>query len=104
MAVVTKHYIGEVGTEILVNCGRDITAATVTKLRMSKPDGTVVELDASKHRKGTEPAGETWYLQYITLAATFSVSGEYEVQSKVTMGTWSGLGETAKFIVYEQFS
>ena len=33
---MTRHYIGEIGTEIIVDIGVDITGATPTKLKVKK--------------------------------------------------------------------
>ncbi len=44
---MSKHYPGETGTEIRVNCGVDISAATATYIYCKKPTGTVVTWPAT---------------------------------------------------------
>lgn len=94
--MTSKYYVGDTGTEILVDCGSTITGATNTKLKVKKPDGTTVEWTATID--GTD------YLKYTTLSADFSVAGTYFLQASLTLGGWSGLGETAQFVIYDPYT
>lgn len=88
-----RHYIGEVGTEIIVDCGVDITGATNTKLKIKKPDGTEVEWVAIVYNSN--------YLKYISIAGDFNIAGDYYLNSYIeTTGGWDGHGETAIFRIY----
>jgi len=87
-----KCYQGDVGTIILVDCGCELTDATVHVLMVRKPDGTVVSWDAVVYNKQ--------YLKYVVQDGDFDQVGVFYLQSKVTLGNWSGLGETATFRVY----
>jgi hypothetical protein len=93
-----KHYVGEVGTELVVKCGRDLTGAASLKLSVKRPDGSVVEWTGERafQRKDS--------IRYITKRGDFNVAGEYELQSKVDLNGWEGKGKTAKFLIYEQFA
>jgi hypothetical protein len=91
-----RHYVGNIGTEILVNCGSEITGATNLKLKVKKPDGTEVEWTAAID--GTD------HLKYTTLAADFSVAGTYFLQASLTLGGWSGLGKTAQFEIHDPYT
>lgn len=90
-----KHYVGEVGTDVIVDCGCDITGATSTKLKVKKPDDTTVEWDATIYNSN--------YLKYTTEAADFDQAGLCKLQSSLTLSGWTGLGETVNFIIYEAY-
>jgi len=90
-----KHYINEVDTDIVVDCGCDISAATDTVLKVKKPDGTEVEWAASIY--------DTNYLKYTAQAGDLSPAGRYLLQSSLVLAGWTGRGETASFIIYEHF-
>jgi len=91
----SKVYKGDVGTEVLVDCGCVITGATVKKLKVKQPDGTLKEWVAEI--EGTN------FLKYITVDTDFTQDGTYYLQAYVelTSGKWSG--ETAAFTVYKEF-
>lgn len=91
MSEESKMYKGDVGTEILVDCGTDITAATVKKLKVKRPDNSEIEWEASVDKKK--------YLRYIVQAGDFDSSGKYFLQAYIEMpsGKWSG--ETASFVI-----
>jgi hypothetical protein len=54
---VGKHYIGDIGTIITVDCGTTISGATNTKLKVKKPD--VYYLQSSLTISGWTGLGET---------------------------------------------
>lgn len=91
-----KHYVGEINTEIRVDCGRDVSTASVRKLFLRKPDGTVVELVPSVYNKR--------YLRYFTTESTFDMPGEYQLQSYIELSDWKGRGETAFFVIFENYA
>lgn len=91
-----KLYKGDVGTEVLVDCGCDLTGATVTRLKVEKPDGTVIEWTAAIHQNN--------YLKYVTVAGDFDQSGEYKLQAYVKLPDWEGHGETTRFRIYNEFA
>jgi hypothetical protein len=91
-----KYYVGDIGTDIIVDCGTEITGATNTKLKVQKPDGTTAEWVASID--GTDN------LKYTIIAGDFNVAGTYFLQASLSLGGWTGLGDTAKFIVHEPYS
>lgn len=90
-----KHYKGEVGTEILVDCGCVITGASDITLKIKKPDGTKVDWDAI--------IDGTNFLKHTTIASDFSLPGKYYLQASLTISSWAGLGETTTFIIYSSF-
>lgn len=90
-----KHYVSEIGTDIVVDCGCTITGASPTKLKVKKPDNTEEEWDASI--EGTDS------LKHTTEAGDFDQAGKYRLQASLTLGSWIGLGETVTFVIYEAY-
>lgn len=93
--MTNKHYVGDVGTEITVDCGTTITEATGTKLKVKKPDGTAVEWTATV--SGTDD------LKYTTISGDFDQDGVYYLQASLTISGWTGLGETANFTIHSPY-
>ena len=89
-----KHYVGEIGTDIIVDCGAVITGATETKIKVRKPDETEIEWTAN--------IDGTNFLKYTTKADDFDLAGTYYLQASLTLSGWTGLGETALFVIDEK--
>ena len=84
-----KHYIDEQGTEIIVDCGCDISGSTNLVLKIKKPDSTKVSW--------TPEIFNTNYLRYVVKDGDFNLAGTYYLQASLSTGIWIGLGETATF-------
>ena len=96
-----KYYQNDVGTEIEVNVGSDVSTATVYRLRVKKPSGEIVTWDATLGAAGVN--GITT-LTYITVAGDWNEAGWYKLHSYVEMpaGTWRG--DLTKFEVHAEFT
>lgn len=90
-----KYYVGDVGTDVIVDCGCNIIGATTTELLVKKPDNTEVVWVASI--SGTD------FLKYTIVVDDFSLSGKYLLQASLILPGWSGRGETVSFNVYDHF-
>lgn len=90
-----KIYVGDVGTEIILDCGVDISNATVREIVARKPNGQVVTWAAT--------ASGTTAIKRTVLAGDLDVAGRWMLQAKVATPAWSGLGETFSIIVYNAF-
>ena len=90
-----KPFVGDVGTDIIVNCGVNITGATGTKILYYKPSGVSGEWTADVYQSN--------YLKYTTVAGDFDEAGTYRIQAKLTLTGWTGRGETDMFKVYNVF-
>jgi hypothetical protein len=90
-----QHYVGEIGTRVIVDCGQPLTTATEVSLDVLKPDGTSVVWAATVH--------ETNYLLHATVEGDFDIPGRYSLQSfvKTADGEWPG--NTATFVVKDRF-
>lgn len=94
---VSKYYVGDIGTELIVDVCVDITSATAAKLYVLKPGATAaVEWVAGVY--------QTQYLRHVCVAGDLSVAGEYKVQAWVQLPNGSWRGDVATFRVYPAFS
>lgn len=89
-------YQGDVGLEILVDCGRDITGATDAALLVRTPSGAV--------RLWAAEVADTSSLRYRTRAGDLAEPGTYRLQASLSTGDWTGLGRTSSFRVTPKFS
>ncbi len=92
---MTKVYVGDTGTSIILDCGQDISAATTRTIEVCKPNGTKLSWTAT--------ASGTTALQYVTLADTLDAAGRWKLQAKVVLPSGAWLGETAELQVYAAF-
>ncbi len=94
-----KIYVGDVGLDVVVDCGCDISGARETAILVRRPDGAAVRWAASIYAMN----GEARYLRYATRPGDLSMPGLYKAQAALALGAWSGMGETARFIVRKPF-
>lgn len=92
-----KLFVGDVGTEIILDCGVDITSASVVKILVRKPG-----VPGVSEWVGTIEG--TTQVKYTTKAGDLNAAGLYLLQAHVTMPTWSGKGETATLQVFPPFA
>jgi len=92
---MTRSYVGDVGTIVVVNCGCSIVGASNCKLKVRKPGGTLVIWTAVIYQQN--------YLKYVVQAGDLAQNGTYKLQASLTLGDWAGLGETAAFIIYRAY-
>jgi len=90
-----KTFVGDIDTEIIVNCGVDISLADPVALLYKKPDGTTGSWEPTIYNSN--------YLKYSTIEDDLDQEGTYRVQASLTLGDWIGLGESDTFKVYEAF-
>lgn len=91
-----KYYVGDVGTEIIVDTCSDISTASKVSLVVMKPNATAsVEWIGSIY-EGTK-------IRYVVDADDFNVAGEYRMQAYVEMPGWKGRGNTVRFKVSNTF-
>lgn len=84
MSVIYKN---DVGTELILDCGVDVSAATVRKVRVRNPFGGVKEFVAVANTSNT--------IKYVLLDGDFNVAGNWQVQAYIEMPGWKGRGEWA---------
>jgi len=88
-----KIYVGDKGTEIVLDTQTNLTGALVTNIRVIKPDGTVVTWTGS--------VVDDTKIKYTTslAASELDLPGRYLLQTFVDTGVWSGHGETVSMTV-----
>lgn len=96
MTQSSKYYVGDIGTEILVDTGSDISTATSVSLKVQKPSG--------KEAVWVGTVYDTDYIRYVVKTGDFNEVGTYRVQAYVTLPSWSGLGDTAVFTISARFT
>jgi hypothetical protein len=94
--MAAKVYIGDVGTIIDVDCGETISTATGYKFYVKKPDGSEAEWTATI--QGTTA------LKHTAISGDFNVAGTYYIQPYMTLGSWTGRGNTVELIVYRTYA
>ena len=92
-----KVYAGDVGTEILLDAGEDITSATVSNIEYKKPNGKIGSWTGVVKDKN--------FVQYFTLLGdnTKKDFGQWEFMIYLETPSWSGHGETVVRQIYDKF-
>lgn len=93
--MTTKSYVGDTGTVITLDCGADVSSATVRTIEVKKPDRTTTTW--------TAVASGTDAIAYTTLADTLDQAGVWTLQAKVTLPTGVWRGESVALEVAEVF-
>ena len=84
-------YIGDIGTEIVLDLGEDVTAATVRSIVAMKPDYT--------HVHWTATADGTTAIKNVTQAGDLDTLGVWDIQPYVEMPAWKGFGDVVQLVV-----
>uniref|UniRef100_I2PYP3 Uncharacterized protein n=1 Tax=Desulfovibrio sp. U5L TaxID=596152 RepID=I2PYP3_9BACT len=93
-------YQGDVGLEIILDCGCDLSGAVGTAVAVRMPSGTVLSWPAETAGAG----GGVTCLRCVTRAGDLAEAGTYRLQASLTLGGWTGLGRTASLVVKPKFS
>lgn len=92
-----KIYAGDFGHTILVDSESEVDAETEEfTLLVQKPG-------ADESVSWTAQVENSTSVKYITVEGDLEVSGEYKIQLVITSDEGSWRGETATFIVYDEF-
>ena len=95
-----KHYVGEHGTMIFIDCGIDVQAASLAEVFMEWPDGTTIKKTAVL----TTFDESTDYVYIIIDIGDFNQNGRYTGQVFIVLGAWSGWGQPFKIDVDDPIS
>jgi len=90
---MSKFYLGDANTEIELDSQTDLSSASDYEIRVLKPSGAVLSLVST-------------IVSLTKLKATITELdeiGTWKAQIWANVGTWSGLGETYKFKVYDPY-
>jgi hypothetical protein len=101
-----KHYINEVGTDLLFDTGIDIPGEAIVRVKYKDPAGLEGTWQGSAYSSYSELAGAigTYFVKY-TLASTSTLmtSGEWHLQPYIasSIGTW--FGESIKEMIFGEY-
>jgi hypothetical protein len=90
-----KVYVGDIGTEIILDAKEDISTATTVEIRYKKPDGTTGAWTGAVY--------DTTKGRYVTVSGDLDQAGSWYLQLYVVLPSWSGHGETVAVTIYELF-
>jgi hypothetical protein len=85
---MTKVFVGDVGTMIVLDCGINLSSATVLKIRAKVPGG-------AGFREWTGTLNGTQSVSYQVQEGDLNVGGTWLLQAYVEMPDWKGRGEWA---------
>jgi hypothetical protein len=91
--MTNKIFVGDVGTDIILDAGEDITAQTTLLIKYKKPSGLTGSWSATVY--------QTTKGKYTTVSGDLDESGTWKLQLYVVLPAWSGHGEVAKLPVYD---
>jgi len=91
---MSSFYIGDTPL-IKLDCVNDISGATSPKIHYKKPDGTIGSWTAT--------VVSDRYLQYQITTGQLDQAGKWLFQAGLTVGSWSGYGETAAVVILQLF-
>ncbi len=89
-----KIYVGDVGTEVILDTEEDLSTATTHNILWKSPGGSGTWVGE---------VVETTKVRYIIQAGDWNYPGLWKFQTSIIMPNWSGTGETAEEEIYEAF-
>ncbi len=103
---MTKHYVGETGTDLIFDTGVLLSSVTDKNITYRKPDGsTMGSFSASVYSSYSLIAGAigTYFLKHTLIQTDLNQPGEWRFQAYIGAvdGTW--YGETVKLNIYDLF-
>jgi hypothetical protein len=90
---VNEVNVGDVGTEIILDCGINILTAFVRSILVEKPDGTTSTWTAA--------ASGMTSIVHVSVEGDFNIPGIYSVQAYIEMPGWKGKGSIGVLEVVE---
>lgn len=93
---MSKHYVGDIGVNITINCQQNISTATNRTIEFTKPDGSTASVAGTIHASN--------YLRFTTVSGTLDTAGKWFAQAKFVLGSWNGRGDTISFDILDHFS
>lgn len=88
---MTTVFVGDVGTEISLDCGVDVSSATIRNIVVRKANGSKITWGAV--------ADGTNAIKHVTILGDLDVPGAWKLQAYVEMPDWKGFGEVATLVV-----
>lgn len=102
---MVKHYVNEVGTDLVLDTGHVIATATEQYIYYKDPAGNTGSWSADLFSSYSQLAGTigTYLLKHTLEAGDIAVSGEWRFQSYIGAvdGTW--YGELVKYDIFDLY-
>ena len=92
----SRYYVGDIGTELIVDTCVDITTATLAQILVQKPDGTTDTWTGAVY--------DTTKIKYVIQSGDWDQEGQYRYQAYVEMPSWRGKGDTVAHKIYDSFA
>ena len=90
-----KIYVDALNVEVRIRMNEDVSLATLVRLDVRKPGGTVVQWVAG--------VTENNVLRYITQSGDLDEAGLYYVQPYLVIGDWADYGTPANFKIHNKW-
>lgn len=102
---MTKHYVNETGTELILDTGVLIGSAGTQHIKWKNPAGTTGTFTASLYSSYSEIAEAigTYLLKHTLASTDFTIPGDWKLHAFVASvsGTW--LGEMTEITIFDQY-
>lgn len=98
--MANKFYVGDYGTDIIVECGEDISGATGTVIKYRKPDNKTGEWVATIY-DNPDSQYDNSCLKYTVEDGDWDLAGTWFINAFMSLTGWTGHGETDSFMLHE---
>ena len=88
---MTVVFVGDTGTEIILDCGTALASATVRQVIARTPRGTKKTWTATQEGLNS--------IKYTTAAGDLDQPGEWRLQAYIEMPGWKGFGDVVSLTV-----
>lgn len=88
---MTTVFVGDEGTEVVLDCGTNVSTATVRSIVVRKPDGTKVTWGAVAEGANS--------VRYVTVTGDIDMAGNWKLQAYIEMPGWKGFGDVSTLTV-----
>jgi hypothetical protein len=105
---MSKHTVGEIGTDLILDTGVLIGSATSQYIKYRKPDGITegswaASLYSSYSLLADPAAIGTYFLKHTIASGDFDTPGEWRFQAFIGTSTGTWFGEAVKETIYDKF-
>jgi hypothetical protein len=103
---MSKHYVNEIGTDFIIDCGVDLTNTTVQQIWYRKPDNsTIGSWSGSLYNSYSllAKATGTYFVKYTLASGNLDTAGEWRFQAYIANSTGTWWGETVKEVICDKF-
>lgn len=92
---MSNHYVGDIGTLVILDVGTDVSTATAMSIKVKKPSGITTVWDAELGPP--TPTGEYTKIMHVIESGEWDEPGQWTIQAYIEIGDWKGHGDAVKF-------